>query len=463
MTEGGLAQAVLILDVGKTHAKLTLVSLYGTLIAGLGRTNEACFDSDRQVLDVVGIETFLFDAARVLAPMAQVVAIVPVAHGAAAALVADDGLAAPVLDYEQAPPPEVTAAYDRERDPFDQTFSPRLPDGLNLGQQLYWQEQLYPDRWPNAAQVLPWPQYWAWRLCGETASEVSSLGCHTDLWRPYAGDVSDLARRRGWAAKFGLLRPAGEVLGTIRPELAGLTGLPRNCVVLCGLHDSNASLWAVRGALPPDVGPFSLVSTGTWFVAMQVGGQSLPALDPARDTLVNVGVDGGPIPSARFMGGREYAKIVGGDFAAAGGLADAENLVGRGVSTTPSFIPNCGPFPSARGAVIGEPAGPAERAALASLHLALMTDASLDLIGAAGPLVIEGRFAEDAVYPAALAALRPHAPVLLWPGGDGVALGAARLWTPDARPNLSLRQASPLSFDLTDHARRWRARAEDAR
>jgi sugar (pentulose or hexulose) kinase len=454
-----LVEAVLVLDVGKTHAKLTLVGLDETLIAARGRANATRFADGRQVLDADGIEAWLLATAGELAALAEVAAIVPVAHGATAALMSRGALAVPVLDYEQAIPDTVVAAYDLERDPFDQTCSPRLPDGLNLGQQLFWQEQLYPDLWAKGATVLPWPQYWAWRLCGETASEVSSLGCHTDLWRPYAEEYSDLARRRGWAERFGPTRLAGEALGTLRPELAAQTGLPANCAVLCGVHDNNASLWAVRGTPSLRNTAFSLVSTGTWFVAFQIGGEGRPTLDPARDTLVNVGVDGAPIASARFMGGREYALIVGGDFAASGTLADAENLVRRGVTTSPSFVPACGPFPDSHGEVIGEPATAEERAALAALHLALMTSASLDLIGASGPVVIEGRFAEDAVYASALAALRPASPVLLWPGGDGAALGAARLWNPDLITAPKPARARPLPFDLTDYADRWRARA----
>jgi sugar (pentulose or hexulose) kinase len=454
-----LAQAVLVLDVGKTHAKLTLVGLDGALIAARGRANAVRFADGRQVLDADGILAWLIATASELAPLAEVMAIVPVAHGATAALVSGDALAAPVLDYEQAIPDAVAAAYDLERDPFGQTYSPRLPDGLNLGRQLFWQEQLYSDLWPRNATVLPWPQYWAWRLCGEVASEVSSLGCHTDLWRPFAGEFSDLARRRGWAESFGPARLAGETLGTIRPELATRTGLPANCAVLCGVHDNNASLWAVRGTPSLTDTVFSLVSTGTWFVAFQVGGEGRRELDPARDTLVNLGVDSAPIPSARFMGGREYALIVGGDFAASGTMADAENLVKRSVMTSPSFVPGCGPFPNSHGEVIGAPATTGERAALASLHLALMTSASLDLIGASGPVVIEGRFAEDAVYAAAMAALHPALPVLLWPGGDGAALGAARLWSPDLTTGPAPTQARPVPFDLTDYADRWLARA----
>ena len=56
--------------------------------------------------------------------------------------------------------------------------------------------------------------------------------------------------------------------------------------------------------------PFSVVSTGTWVIAMAVGGAAVE-LDPARDTLVNVNAFGEPVPSARFMGGREFATLVG--------------------------------------------------------------------------------------------------------------------------------------------------------
>ncbi len=139
---------------------------------------------------------------------AKIAAIVPVGHGAAAAMVEGDRLAAPVMDYEAPPPHELAQAYEAERDGFGATGSPRLPRGLNLGMQLYWQEKLYPDLWPRRAQALLWPQYWAWRLCGEVAAEVTSLGCHSDLWRPHGHTYSALAKRRGWADRLGPLTPA---------------------------------------------------------------------------------------------------------------------------------------------------------------------------------------------------------------------------------------------------------------
>ena len=457
-----MTEAAMVLDVGKTHSKLSVVDGDGAVIATRSRANIAPIRDGRRVLDADGIWAWLLATAPELAEMADVKAIVPAAHGAAAALVVGDDLAAPVLDYEASPPDDIFAAYERERGAFAETFSPRLPLGLNLGRQLYWQEALYPEVWPKRASALLWPQYWAWRLCGERASEVTSLGCHTDLWRPAGGGYSDLAQRRGWADRLGSSRAAGDVLGVVRPELASRLGLAADCAVLCGLHDSNASLHAVRGASALAGGAFSLVSTGTWFVAFSVGPAGLPLLDPARDTLANVAVDGRPVASARFMGGREYAAIVEDAFGEGGSPADARALVSRGVMATPSFAAGCGPYPNSQGRLAGEPSSAGERAAVAALHLALMTDACLGLVRSEGPIVLEGRFAADLVFPAALATLRPAQPVLVCGDGDGVALGAARLWRPEAARGLDLTPVAPLDVDLTAYAERWREAAARA-
>ena len=454
-----LDEAVAVLDVGKTHAKLSLVGPGGDVMATRSRANAAVVVEGRRALDTHGIEAWAIGALKDLAGLAKVVAIVPVGHGAAAALTLGDELAAPVLDYEAEPPAAIAAAYATERDPFEATLSPRLPQGLNLGLQLFWQEALYPDLWPAKAQALLWPQYWAWRLSGERAAEATSLGCHTDLWLPYAADYSALAKRHGWDQRLAPLRPAGAVLGTVRAELAQAAGLPADCRVLCGLHDSNASLNAVRGFPELAGGPFSLISTGTWFVTFQSGGSGPTRLDPARDTLANVDVAGRAVPSARFMGGREYAAIVGEDLGAGASLAIAAALVEAGVRTRPAFAPG-GPFPEMRGAVIGSSETPTQRAALASLHLALMSNVDLDLVGAEGPIVIEGRFADDPVFAAALAALRPTSAVYACAGGgDAVALGAARLVWPQLRPQAPLRRVQPAPFDLAAYASAWRAAA----
>ncbi|HEV7384023.1 MAG TPA: carbohydrate kinase, partial [Phenylobacterium sp.] len=352
--------SAVILDVGKTNAKLTLWEGQGRLVARRSRRNQTPSGSGYRALDVEGLEAWIAEALREFAGLAKVRAIVPVAHGAAASLVHDGAVFAPPMDYEDEGGEGERAAYAAQRDAFEATGSPLLPQGLNLGFQLHRLERIT-GPWPDALKILPWPQHWAWRLSGVMASEVSSLGCHTDLWRPSEAGPSALSRRRGWADRLAPLRRAGDVLGPITREWAQRTGLPADCVVHCGLHDSNAAFLAARAHAETSAAEATVLSTGTWFVAMRALGAA--AVRPAfgsthegRDCLVNVDVEGRLVPSARFMGGREAELIRGADSphptgtdnpAAIGGkLAD---LVAAGVSILPSFAPGVGPFPRRRG------------------------------------------------------------------------------------------------------------------
>src|SRR5262245_3735024 len=154
--------------------------------------------------------------------------IIPVGHGAAAALICDGRLFLDLMDYEESIDEAERQVYASQRDPFSASGSPLLPAALNLGMQLHRIESLHGPL-PADVTILPWPQYWAWRLSGVAASEVTSLGCHTDLWRPMDGRFSDLALRRGWAERMAPLRQAGETLSPITRDIASLTGLPLDC------------------------------------------------------------------------------------------------------------------------------------------------------------------------------------------------------------------------------------------
>ncbi len=69
-----------------------------------------------------------------------------------------------MLDYEHDGPDALAAEYDAVRPPFSETGSPRLPLGLNLGAQIFWQERRFPERFANVAAILTYPQYWTFRL-----------------------------------------------------------------------------------------------------------------------------------------------------------------------------------------------------------------------------------------------------------------------------------------------------------
>src|SRR5262249_49953149 len=151
-------------------------------------------------------------------------------------------------------------------------FSPFLPLGLNLGRQLYYVQQTHPELFTSCSSILLYPQYWAWRLSGVMASEITSLGCHTDLWRPREADFSALAKSQGWSKLFPPIRGAGDALGPISATLSKLTGLDPTCRVLCGIHDSNASYLCYRLSRP-DNERFGVISSGTWTVVMAQGAE----------------------------------------------------------------------------------------------------------------------------------------------------------------------------------------------
>ena len=168
------------------------------------------------------------------------------------------------------------------------------------------------------------------------ASEATSLGAHTDL--PEEGDLSSMVDKLGWRRLFPPRRNAWDTLGTLKPEIAAATGLSPNVRIICGAHDSNASL--VPHLLSRRE-PFTVISTGTWVIIMAVGGTA--RLDPKADMLANVDVRGEPVPTARFMGGREFS-ILAGDAPADADEADVDAIIASGALALPAFSDQGGPF-----------------------------------------------------------------------------------------------------------------------
>ncbi|MBY4593348.1 MULTISPECIES: FGGY-family carbohydrate kinase [Rhizobium] len=418
---------IAVLDIGKTNAKVVVLdSGTGAEIAVLKRPNVTIKTGPYPHYDIEALWSFALDALKRLAREPGFDAISITTHGAAAALLDRHGqLAMPVIDYEHEYPEEIRDAYTALRPAFDETFSPRLTMGLNVGAQLHYQKSAFPEAFAKVATILTYAQYWTARLTGVAANELTSLGCHTDLWNPKTSDYSSLVDRLGIRALMAPIRSAFDALGPVLPGIAEELGLAAPVPVYCGIHDSNASL------LPHLVhreAPFAVVSTGTWVINFCVGGD-LDHLDAKRDALANVDAYGRAVPSSRFMGGREF-EILSAEIGPVGEKA-AQAAIGpaieKGVMLLPNMAPGSGPFPGKASRWIGaEGASREERHAAACLYLALMTDACLGLIGAKGPVIVEGPFALNETYLKLLAALAGRE-VLALPGSTGTSQGAALL------------------------------------
>ncbi|QCI98877.1 FGGY-family carbohydrate kinase [Agrobacterium larrymoorei] len=446
---------VAVIDIGKTHAKLIVVDgASGEELASLRTANRVLSGPPYPHYDIDALWNFILEGLTAFSQAPGYQAISITTHGASAALIdAAGALALPVLDYEHAYPLDIQKNYAELRPAFRETYSPGLPIGLNLGAQLHYQKSAFHDAFAHVSAILTYPQYWAYRLTGIKASEATSLGCHTDLWRPDAGVFSSLPKRLGIDGLFPQVRSAFDRLGPVLPEIAGQIGIGSDMPVYCGLHDSNASLLP---HLMVREGSFAVVSTGTWVVCFGVGA-SLEKLDPARDTLVNVDAFGKPVPSARFMGGREFEILTSGIGPVSPDALEraCERVVMEGIIYLPSAVDGSGPFPGKAGYWLREPRDDAERYVAACLYAAMMTGTCLDLVGNSGPAIIEGPFAGNLVYAGALAAVT-GAEVLVADGKSpsGTALGAALLATRHA-PRQSYHPVKPLA-GLSDYHVKWR-------
>jgi sugar (pentulose or hexulose) kinase len=415
---------IAVIDIGKTNAKVALVDLATLSEVALRRkANAAVARSPYPHHDVEALSTFILNSLASLNREQRIDAISITTHGATGVLVDDAGeLVLPVLDYEFDGPDRLAADYDVVRPPFSETGTPRLPVGLNLGAQFFWQQKRFPSEFAKATGILMYPQYWALRLTGVAANEATSLGCHTDLWNPWKCDFSSMVERLGWRDLMAPVRPASDRLGPILPSVVARTDLDPQTPVYCGLHDSNASLLP---HLLSDPAPFSVVSTGTWVVSMAVGGKPV-ALDPARDTLVNVSAQSDPVPSARFMGGREFSVLTSDKPQDCSGSDVLAVLTGK-MLLLPSTQQGSGPFPHHKAAwVNADGISKAERFAAISFYLALMTATCLELIGADGPTTVEGPFARNRLFVGMLAAATGRT-VNSSGAATGTSIGAALL------------------------------------
>jgi len=448
---------IAVFDVGKTNAKIALVDpALGQEIWSARRANGVVQGAATRELDLVAIEQWLLESLRGAPQRERVAAIVPIAHGAAAVLIDHGGTVVAAPDYEDPCFDDVAAEYSALRDPFAVTFSPNLPQGLNLGRQLFYLQQRHADLYQRAAHLLLYPQYWSWRLSGVMSSEMTSLGTHTDLWRPHEQGYSALARKQGWARLMPSMHRATDQLGRLRPAIAAAAGLPETCKVVCGIHDSNASY--LRFLMDREREAFTVVSSGTWTIVMANRGD-LRRLREERDMLANVNVFGAPIATARYMGGREYETISQG---AGEPTVDALiEVLTRGCMALPSFA-SAGPYAGRAGKLEGmEGLDASQRAALATLYSALMTAQLIESLGTAGEIFVDGPLARNPLFAGLLGACVPVGTVLTYPEGGGTRVAAHLAGMPSPHPG-ALRHVTPLRIHgLLEYQANWRHRLEE--
>ena len=142
---------IVVLDIGKTHAKVILFDAIELKeLAVFQSNNNILEDSLYPHFDVESLKAFIIKSLSELSKKFFVDSIFTSAHGACIALMSKGELALPVLDYEFQGPDQLKQEYDGIRPAFSQTGTPRMDAGLNLGAQIYWQNKFFSDDFAKA-------------------------------------------------------------------------------------------------------------------------------------------------------------------------------------------------------------------------------------------------------------------------------------------------------------------------
>ena len=178
-----------------------------------------------------------------------------------------------------------------------QTASPVLGN-LNSGMQLYRLKHEKPAIFEKIKYALHLPQYLSYILTSKLYSDITSIGCHTNLWNFHEKKYHEWVNKEGIAEKFPSILPYDKVAGKINDQI--LAG--------AGLHDSSSALIPYFISFQE---PFVLLSTGTWCITINpFNNTMLSDYELDEDCLCYLSYEGKPVKASRLFAGYEHEQQV---------------------------------------------------------------------------------------------------------------------------------------------------------
>ena len=291
----------IVLDIGKTNVNLTFVdSIDNKTIKFFTTKQKNIYRHGIKILNSNSIFEWALKKITYIGKKHNLDKFVCTAHGTSIALISyDDKELLACTDYEYKFD-KLFNSYKKIAPKFNESFSPFLENGLNIGQQIYYLYKKKQKLIKETKYILNYPQYIVWKLTSGFSSEISYVGCHTHLWDFKRNKLSSFVKKIKLEKKFPKIRKAWDTIGQRKIGESNLK-------IINGIHDSNASYLYFKNS---DIKNFTLVSTGTWYIIFN---QKTPLknLNPSLDMLANIDVFGKPVPTMRFMGGREYDHLMG--------------------------------------------------------------------------------------------------------------------------------------------------------
>jgi sugar (pentulose or hexulose) kinase len=179
------------------------------------------------------------------------------------------------------------------------TASPVL-GSLNSGMQLYRIKYEKPDLFKRIKYALHLPQYLSYLLTGKFYSDITSIGCHTNLWDFQKNDYHEWVYKEEIAEKLPAVIFSTTVFSALLPD--------PNYTVGTGLHDSSAALIPYLVCFNE---PFVLISTGTWCISLNPFNRAPLTLNELQhDCLSYLQYNGSAVKASRLFAGNEHEEQV---------------------------------------------------------------------------------------------------------------------------------------------------------
>lgn len=298
---------IAIFDVGKTNKKLFLFDEnYKIVFERSARFDETADEDGFPCENLEALRLSVFDSLQeVFRNKAfEVKAINFSAYGASFVHIGEEGEpAAPLYNYLK-PYPEYLKkqfydTYGGEEEFSYKTASPVLGH-LNSGMQLYWLKYERPNVYKKIKYSLHLPQYMSYLVSKNPCSDITSIGCHTNLWDFEKNNYHEWVYREGIIEKLAPIVPSDKVVDIDLNETTLYTGI--------GLHDSSAALIPYLVSFHE---PFVLISTGTWCISLNpFNSHPLTSEELRCDCLSYMTYHGKPVKASRLFAGNEHEQQV---------------------------------------------------------------------------------------------------------------------------------------------------------
>ena len=300
---------IAIFDIGKTNKKLFLFNENYEIVLEKSTQFDEITDEDGDACeDVELLSLWVIDTFNEVLqnPSFEIKALNFSTYGASFVHLDSEGkVIAPLYNYlkpySEALKKQFYDTYGGEQIFTRKTASPILGN-LNSGMVLYRLKYENPVLFAQIHFSLHLPQYISFLFTKQYFSDITSIGCHTNLW-----DFEENAYHE-WVKKEGIIAKLAPINAQLLMQVTN-PFLNHSLPIGIGLHDSSAALIPYLATFKGQ--KFVLISTGTWCITLNPFNHT-PLTDEElqADCLIYKQYKGEPVKASRLFAGYEHEQII---------------------------------------------------------------------------------------------------------------------------------------------------------